>query len=131
MTTTAKKQVRLSDLHFEHKLWLNELDFSQDELSIFTKYLAGVIEKNTNKIVVAMAESKQSQLIRQKEVVDELRHLIQSNESKLAHYAMEHPIDVDHVHFTDHKDIRDKVMRFTELYTTFKLGLKRFIIDSM
>jgi hypothetical protein len=131
MTETAKKEVSLSDLHFEHKLWLNELDFSKDELSIFTNRLAGAIQKNTDKTVTTMAESKQNQLIKQKDAVDELRHLIQSHESKLAHYAMEHVIETDHAHFANHKDIRDKMMRFTELYTAFKVDLKRFFIDSM
>ena len=131
MTATAKKHVYLSDLHFEHNLWLNELNFSKDELYIFTNRLAGVIDNNTDKDFSAMAESKQNQLIRQKEVVDELRHAIKAHESELAHYAQEHPIAIDHVHFVDHVDIRSKMARFTQLYANFKKDFLRFILEWM
>jgi hypothetical protein len=45
-------------------------------------------------------------LIRQKEVLDELRHDIKIHEHNLASFAEEHPIAVDHVYFTDHLDFR-------------------------
>jgi hypothetical protein len=131
MTATAKKHVYMSDLHFEHNLWLRELNFAKDELPIFVERLADVIEKNTDKEFTAMAESFQNRLIRQKEVVDELRHAIKAHESELAHYAIEHPIAIDHVHFVDHVDLREKMVRFTTLYATFKKDFLRFIIQWM
>ena len=131
MTATAKKHVYMSDLHFEHNLWLNELAFSKDELPIFVNRLSGVMEKNTDKAFEAQAESFQNKLIRQKEVVDELRHAIKAHESELAHYAIEHPIAIDHVHFVDHVDIRGKMARFTTLYATFKKDFLSFIIQWM
>jgi hypothetical protein len=131
MTATAKKHVYMSDLHFEHNLWLNELAFSKDELPIFINRLAGVIEKNTDHEFTAMAESFQNRLTRQNDVVSELRHAIKAHESELAHYAIEHPIAIDHVHFIDHVDLREKMSRFTTLYATFKKDFMRFIIQWM
>ena len=29
------KHIYLADLHFEHKVWLNEFDFFKDEIQIF------------------------------------------------------------------------------------------------
>jgi hypothetical protein len=131
MATTAKKHVYLSDLHFEHTLWLNELAFTKDETYIFTNRLAGVIEKNTDKDFEAKAESFQNKLIRQKEVMDELHHAIKKHESELAHYAQSHPIAIDHVHFVDHVDLRGKMTRFTSLYAAFKKEFLHFIAEWM
>jgi hypothetical protein len=130
-TATAKKHVFLSDLHFEHTLWLRELNFAKDELPIFTNRLEGVIEKSTDKTFEGKAESFQNKLIRQKEVVDELSHAIKAHESELAHYAQSHPIAVDHVHFIDHVDIRTKMARFTSLYAAFKKDFLQFIAEWM
>ena len=131
MTAIAKKQVYLKDLHFDHKLWLNELKFAKDELSIFTNRLSEVEEKNTAGDFSAFAESFQNRLIRQKEVVDELSHAIKEHESALANYAEEFPIAIDHVHFDDHNGLRGKMERFTALYAEFKTEFMRFIAKWM
>ena len=131
MTATAKKHVYLSDLHFEHTLWLNELAFVKDELPVFTNRLAGVIDNNTDKTFEAKAESFQNKLIRQKEVSDELRHAIKAHESELAQYAQSHPIAIDHVYFVDHVGLREKMARFTVLYANFKADFMRFIAEWM
>jgi hypothetical protein len=131
MTATAKKHVFLSDLHFEHTLWLRELNFAKDELPIFVERLASAIEKNTDKDFTPSAESFQNRLTRQNEVVNDLRHAIKAHESELAHYAIEHPIAIDHVHFVDHVDIRERMARFTSLYAAFKKEFLQFIIQWM
>ena len=131
MTTTAKKHVYLSDLHFEHTLWLNELAFTKDELTIFVNRLADVIEKHTDKTFEANAESFQNRLIRQKEVMDELHHAIKAHESELVQYAQSHPIAIDHVHFIDHVDLRERMVRFTPLYAAFKKDFLHFIAEWM
>lgn len=131
MTATAKKHVYLKDLHFDHKLWLNELTFAKEELSIFTNRLSEVEAKNTAADFSAFAESFQNRLIRQKEVVDELSHAINDHESALANYAEEFPIAIDHVHFDDHNGLREQMNRFTVLYAEFKTEFMRFIAKWM
>lgn len=131
MTATHQKHVYLKDLHFEHSLWLNELNFAKDELSIFTNRLSEVEARNNASDFSATAESLQNRLIRQIEVVSELRHDIKKQESFLAHYAEDHPIAVDHVYFNDHADLREKMVRFTTLYAEFKGEFMRFIAKWM
>ena len=126
MTTAEQNHVYLKDLHFEHRLWLNELNFVKDEIEIFTHRLSEVEIKNNGADFTPEAESLQNKLIRQKEVVDELAHHINSHESTLAHQAEEHPIAVDHLHFKDHTDIREKMTRFSALYAEFKAEFMRF-----
>ena len=126
MTTTHQDHIYLKDLHFEHRLWLNELNFVKDEIEIFTHRLSEVEIKNNGSDFTPEAESLQNKLIRQKEVVDELVHHINSHESSLAHQAEEHPIAVDHLHFKDHTDLREKMKRFSALYAEFKKEFMRF-----
>ena len=126
MTTTHQDHIYLKDLHFEHRLWLNELNFVKDEIEIFTHRLSEVEIKNNGADFTPEAESLQNKLIRQKEVVDELVHHINSHESSLAHQAEEHPIAVDHLHFKDHTDLREKMKRFLTLYAEFKKEFMRF-----
>ena len=131
MTATHQKHVYLKDLHFEHHLWLNELSFAKDELTIFTNRLSEVEERNNAVDFSASAESLQNRLIRQKEVINDLRHEVKKQESFLAHYAADHPIAVDHVYFNDHSELREKMSRFTALYAEFKGEFMRFIAKWM
>jgi hypothetical protein len=120
------KHIYLADLHFEHKVWLNEFDFFKDEIQIFSGRMTQLESRNNSADFSAAFESLQNRLIRQKEVLDELRHDVKIHEHNLASFAEEHPIAVDHVFFTDHSDLRSKVTRFKELYTEFKDEFNRF-----
>lgn len=121
-----RKHIYLSDLHFENKLWLNQLAFCEDEISIYDSRLADLIEKNNSMDFAGSAEALQNRLIRQRDVIDDLKHEIRAREKSLASYAEEHPIAVDHVYFTDHQDLRGKMERFSQLYAELKDEFNRF-----
>ncbi len=131
MTATHKKHIFLKDLHFEHRLWLDELSFSKDQLDVFTSRLAEVEGKNNAADFSAGGESFQNRLIRQKEVIDELTHDIKEHETALVNYAEEFPIAIDHVHFDDHGALREKMIRFSSLYAEFKGDFMRFLAKWM
>ena len=67
----------------------------------------------------------------QKEHISEIKHRIKKHEQFLANYAKEHPIAVDHVHFTDHTDIREQFERFRDLYAEMKYDFNRFAVKWM
>ena len=121
------KHVYLKDLHFEHRLWLNQLKFFKEEVGIFEHRLDELVVKNTNKEMLAKLEQFQNQFIREKEVVDELSHKIRAKENELAKFAEEHPIAIDHVHFKDHKGLRDEMKRFNELFAVLKEDFFKYL----
>ena len=125
------KHIYLKDLHFEHKVWLNELKFYKDEITIFEHRLEEVVSKNTGQDVLAKLESFQNQFIREREVVDELSHKIKLSESAKAKYAQEHPIAIDHHYFEDHTDLRDEMNRFRELFAELKSAFLKFLAEWM
>lgn len=133
MNTTSgnKKHVYISDLHFEHKLWLNELTFYNNEVDGFENRLAEVSSRNTIMEAKAGIEQYQNQFIRQKEVIDELKHEINEHEHKLSQHAQEHPVAIDHQYFGDHTDLRSRMQTFRELFNELKDNYFRYLVKWM
>ncbi len=121
----------VSDLHYEHNLWLNELKFYKEELVILEHRLGEIISKNTGNEAEVGVESFQNRFELQKEHISEIKHRIKKHEQFLANYAKDHPIAVDHVHFTDHTDIREQFERFRDLYAEMKYDFNRFAVKWM
>lgn len=115
-----KKHVYLSDLHFDHQLWINELSFFRDETGIYEKRLATLVRNWTDHDVLSQLEQFQNQFIRQREVIDILEHEVKLHEEKLARYAKDHTIAIDHVYFTDHDELKGQMERFRAIYQELK-----------
>jgi hypothetical protein len=125
------KAIYLSDLHFEHKTWLSELTFQKDELRSFQNRLEEVVPNYTNHEVLARAEQFQNKLMVHNEIVDTYLHDIRAHEQELVDFAKSHPISVDHVHFTDHSALREKIETQREMFTNFKKDFFRFLMETM
>lgn len=131
VTTNGKKNIYLSDLHYEHKLWRNELEFYKEELSILESRLKEIITRNTEFEVEASVESYQNRFDLQRDHISDLKHRIKKHEHYLADYAQSHPIAIDHVFFTDHTSLREDMDRFRELYFELKIEFNRFAVKWM
>ncbi len=132
--STATKQhthVRLSDLHFEHTTWLNALAFYKDEIGIFERRLEEIASRNTAAEVMAQLEHFQNQYIREREVIDELRHDIKAHENTLEQEAREHPVAIEHRYFTDHSSLRERMVTFEKLYRELKDEFHRWVAQWM
>lgn len=117
----------MSDLHFEHSLWTSQLDFFRDELKIFNSRLEELASRNSKTAVTAQIEHFQNQFIRQKEVIDELRHKINQEEGDLTQYAKDHPIAVDHQYFRDHVDTREEMITFNKIWNELRIEYLKFV----
>lgn len=124
----TKNFAYLSDLHYEHQLWRNELNFYKEELNILERRLEEIISKNTNNEVEAGVESFQNRFDLQRDHINNLKNTIKKHEHSLAGFAKDHPIAVDHVHFMNHNDFREKMERFHELYQGMKTEFNRFAV---
>lgn len=129
--STAAKPLYLSDLHFEHTQWVNELDFFASQINSFENRLGEIAIRNTGADVKAKLEQYQNQFIRQKEVIDELKHKIGSHENGLTSYAVAHPVAIDHMHFDDHTDIREEMEQFRAIYQELKDNYYKFVLQWM
>ncbi|MCB0637181.1 MAG: hypothetical protein KDC54_11215 [Lewinella sp.] len=127
MTKTTSKPVYIADLHFEHSLWVRQLDFYKDEVGIFENRLEQLVQRWDKHEVLAQLERFQNQFIREKEVIDILRHDINAHESSLAAYAKAHPIAIEQVHFADHEGLRERMSRFRQIFEDLKNDFMIFI----
>jgi hypothetical protein len=123
------KKVHADDLHFEHKLWNNQLSFYNDELHIFQNRLDEVARRNNEKDVTIKIEQFQNKFLIQKNQLDQLKHDINHSEQKLAASAEKNPIAFDHHLFHDHEGERKKVETFAKLYSELKQDFYTFISE--
>lgn len=126
--SNATKPIYLSDLHFEHQHWLKELDFFKQEVSVFEKRLAEISSRNTAMEVRQQLESFQNQFIRQKEVIDEVKHRINEHENELSAYAKDNPVAIDRVHFDDHSGLREEMNTFRTIFNELKDNFYKFVV---
>lgn len=121
------KPIYAADLHFDLRVWTNEMNFYKEELNLLQQRLDEVAARNSEDEMMKSVEKFQNQLIRQNEVTDELSHDIKANQAALEFYIKENPTAIDHVHFDDHKTLRDKVETYKKLYAEFKQALMEFV----
>ena len=125
--TTDK--VHLSDLHFDHRLWLNELRFFEDQLAIFDERLAQVIDRyKDDSEALRSLEAFQNQIIRQREVIDEMKHKFRSREMDLNNIerSVEEPVSANHILFEYHNSEKEEMETFIKLFNEMRenyLGL--------
>lgn len=130
MSATAKP-IYLSDLHFEHKQWVSELEFYAGQIASFEERLGEIAVRNTGAEVKSKLEQYQNQFIRQKEVIDELTHKINGHEDGLTTYAVAHPVAIDRTHFDDHGDLREEMEQFRTIYQELKDNYYKFVLQWM
>ncbi|MBL7982344.1 MAG: hypothetical protein JNL52_11110 [Flavobacteriales bacterium] len=133
MTIATKDRTtkHLSDLHFEHNVWLNTLQFCKEEITIFERRMEELVARNTDKTLLAELEHFQNQYIREREVIDELRHGIKEHENFLEKEMKEHPVAIEHRAFGDHTELRDRMVTFEKLYRELKDEFHRWLSKVM
>lgn len=125
---TLTVKVPLQQLHLEHELWLNELNFYRDELRVLDKYLLEVGRKNTSQDVLKGLEHFQNQFIRQKEVLDELGHDVREHEQFVLKAIQNlNEIQADKNRFEDHGELRDGMETFKKIYADLKAEFMHYL----
>ena len=122
---------KFSDLHFEHQVWLNTLQFCKDEIAIFERRMGELATRNTDKALLAELEHFQNQYIRQREVIDELRHELKQHENALEKEVRDHPVAVEHRLFHDHTTHREAMATFEKLYRELKTDFQHWLAKRM
>jgi len=68
-------EVSILDQHrYEHRTWLRMLDFFKQENAFLKTRLSEVLDHNTDKQFLALAEQFQNQFIIKDDFIDELKH---------------------------------------------------------
>ena len=116
----------LQVIHFEHRLWVNELNFFADELNIYEHQLEALATEYDKRGAMQELEQFQNQFIRQKEVLDTLQHDIHIHEQKLSEAIQKNaelPLDTDY-----HNYLKGQMESFRSIYAELKEKFYRYLI---
>lgn len=127
MSTATKQRKHIDELHFEHNLWVMNMNFYRDEIRIFENRLSDLVQRNTKVEVTSQIEHFQNQFIRNREVAEEIISKCNDHDKFLANQAKDHPIAIDHVLFADHSKLRDEVETFDKIYRELKSEFLGFV----
>jgi hypothetical protein len=81
--------------------------------------------------VKAQVERFQNQFIREREVIDILKHDIKEHENTLVSFAKENPVAVEHVYFRHHSDLEDRMLTFEKIWKQLRMEFMSFLRDWM
>lgn len=113
--TRTPTQIYVGDLHHEHMMWLNTLNYRKEEVALLERRMEDIVRRSDEKEVMAELEHFQNQYIREREVIDELSHDIKIHDKLVTQEAKEHPIAVDHRNVVAHKLLKDRMATFEKL----------------
>jgi hypothetical protein len=111
----------------EHIIWLKHLDFYKAQMSIMDKELLGFAKESSSKKVAPKVEQFQNRFIRQREVIDLLRHNVKQHENeieRMTRFALEYLRDRV---TKDHMQLREEYKRFVELFIEMEQDFHDFL----
>lgn len=120
------QEIQAQDLHFEHNMWMKELDFFEGELKFFENRLGDLVMRYRSIEVLAHLEQFQNQFIRQKEVLDKLSRDIRVHEQHLS-MRLQKGRDLDGLPFNDHAEMRMRMADFRKIYSSLKENFFLFL----
>jgi hypothetical protein len=119
--------ITIPKLHNEYQVWMRELIFYKEEIKIFERHLEDVISKTRQKPVAAQVEQFQNQFIREKEVIDELKHKLNRSEKQLAGFVKEiSGLGLESIKMDNHPNLREDMKTFRKIFIDLKNNFKKF-----
>ncbi len=112
----------------ELQSWKRELSSSKEEIKSFEKELAGLASHSHNRDIFPHIEHFQNNFIRQKEVIDELRHDLPDSPRRLEtiFYSSSNGGDRD-----VHAELADRMDMFRKLYQELIEKFQQFEADHL
>jgi hypothetical protein len=119
-------------LHLEYQLWIAELNFDIQLINIFEDHLAYIVSHNSLKKLLPKIEQFQNQFIRQREVIDELKHDLNISEKQLAAFVRDMaPIGYENERLDNHQGLRERFLTFRNLFEDLKTRFRQFETEWM
>jgi hypothetical protein len=124
--------ITIPKLHVEYRLWINELSFYKEEIAIFESHLEEIVNRHADVEIRARVEQFQNQFIREKEVIDELKHKLNISERQLAGFVKElSGLGLESIKMDNHGNLRGEMRTFRKIYNELKEAFRRFEAEWM
>ena len=121
----------IKEIHLLHTEWNSVLDLTSDEILSFENRLEEITKANTGKEMLAQVEHFQNRFIRQKEVMDELRHDIHEDELRIAENVKENNVSVEHRKLEENFELKDRVHVFQKIFNEIKSEYLAFLANKL
>jgi hypothetical protein len=119
--------ITIPKLHLEYRSWIDELNFCKEEIRLFENHLVKLVGKTGDVYARAQVEHFQNQFIREKEVIDELKHKLHISEKQLASFVKElSGLGLESIKMDNHSKLREDMQIFRKIYTALKEEFRRF-----
>ena len=123
----AYPTISIPKLHTEYTAWMEELVFYKEEIKIFEHQLENLTVKSTDRDVLAQVEHFQNVFIRQKEVIDILKHNLNVSEKQLTAFVKKMSgMGLSSIKMDNHTRLRDEMQTFRKLFNELKFEFRRF-----
>ena len=120
-----------SDLHFEHKQWRRELFFWEDELRSFKNRLEELVNRWTDKKMLAQLEHYQNQFLLQAEAINKLEDEINIHEHNISESSKKGYDILDTLFVKKHIEFRNHMETQRNIYHNLKGEFFRFLTEFM
>ena len=120
------KIVSLRDLKFYLSIWKQELKFHETEMERFEKKLEEIASRNLGVKAMAPLEGYQNRIIREKEVIGELRQRIRRKKRNIE--ATQRNGEIDERLRHQHSSLRDDMKTYIKLHYELKEELMDYLI---
>ena len=122
--------ITIPKLHTEYRQWVAELNYIKEEIARYEKQLEQVVNNNNGATARAQVEHFQNQFIREKEVIDELKHKLNISERQLASFVKElSGLGLESIKMDNHSKLREEMQIFRKIYTELKDDFRRFGVE--
>ncbi len=122
-----EKRRLVSWLHFDERLWLNELEFCNDELKIFQERLEEIASDYTDINVKIQIEQFQNKFFIQHDEIIKLKHDINRMGRVLAEFEKDFSNAVDERTADEHYNLEERMDSFNEIFDDLKTDFRAFL----
>lgn len=120
-------QIFVNDIHYDHKIWENELNFYKRELKIFETRLEDMVRRDMPREMFRELEHFQNQFIRQKEVNDQFKNTIHRYEDAIKQLDSDSNLDTDSRHVEVHKGLEEDIRHNRKLYFELREEFNQYL----
>ncbi|MCB0651626.1 MAG: hypothetical protein KDC85_10160 [Saprospiraceae bacterium] len=122
------EKVDVRNLHHENKVWKNELLFVADEIQIYENRLSDLVSEKASPQMLKRLEQFQNQFIREKEVIDQLKHDVNSHEHTLVEYVRSETGNEDLL-VSKHEEMNERMIIFRKIFAGIKDKFYHFLAE--
>ena len=122
---------KLHQFHHEYQTWKRLLDFFKQENAFLKTRLSEVVDHNTDKDFLALAEQFQNQFIIQDEFIDELKRDIHSMEFLLKEDALQQKNSPDKRKEAKQSKLRNEIEYLEKNFSRLKNEFNKYLIANL